>query len=808
MIMLSNLHYSVRMLLKNPSFAIVAIITLAVGIGANAAIFSFVNGLLFRPVSGVERPDRLVAVFTSDYSSGTYGASSYPDYLDFQKQSEVFEDLAAYEGDSFTLSGVENAAEVRTALVTSNYFQVLGVSAQLGRTLRSDDQEESIVVLSPAFWKRHFGGDTSVVGRSITLNDKPYTIIGVAAESFHGLRFGWQPEIWMSMSAKIKEGGRGNRGFGITGRLRDGVSVQQAQAELSTIAGRLAREYPETNRGTLAQPNAPRSVSVVPEARVITEGNNGIRVVTMLLFVVVAIVLLIACANVANLFLARASARRREFAIRLALGASRWQLIRQLLTESTLLALLGGVAGLLVAFWTAGLIPALFSSGEMTDLDVSADWRVLLFTGAVSILTGILFGITPAIQASRPQLISTLKDDQIAPILGRRRLGFRGLLVTAQVALSVLLLVAAGLFLRSLRNAVTFNPGFENRNLLIASLTVGRNLTKPQLANFFQDLTDNLSAEPGVRSVSLTRVEPLSGGGERRNVVIEGYQPRPNEDTELNTNVVGLNFFNTIGIPIVAGRDFGAGDREGAAGVVVVNEEFAQRYFPGSSPLGKHVRVDSEGQFLEIVGLVRTAKHRDLRELPLPIIYLPLAQEMQGDMTLVVRTMGEPSSLRGNIRDVVQRINRNVPVASVKTISEQINEVLAPDRTMALLLAIFGAAALLLATVGIYGVVAYAVSQRTHEIGIRMALGARSADVWRLMVRDGMTMAVIGLAIGLTGAFAITRVISSLLFGVKPTDLITFLIVTLGLLFVAFVASYLPARRATKVDPLAALRCE
>jgi putative ABC transport system permease protein len=806
--MFPNLQYSVRMLWKNPSFSIVAVITLALGIGANATIFSFVNGLLFRPISGVERPDRLVAIFTSDYSSGTYGRSSYPDYLDFQQQSNVFTDLALYDNDSFTLSGANNAEEVKTAVVTSNYFQVLGVGAQLGRTFRTQDNEESAVVLSAAFWKRHFGSDASVVGRAITFNDRPYTVIGVAAESFHGLRFGWQPEIWVPMSAKLKDSGRGNRSFGITGRLRDGVSLQQAQAQITTIADRLAHEYPETNMGTLAQPHSPRPVSVVPEARIVADGNNGIRFITVLLFVVVGIVLLIACANVANLFLARASSRRPEFAIRLALGASRWQLIRQLLTESILLALLGGVAGLVIAFWTASLIPTLFSRNEITDLDLSADWRVLLFTGAVSIFTGILFGITPAIQASNPQLISTLKDEQSAPIFGRRRLGFRGLLVTAQVALSVLLLVAAGLFLRSLHNAVTFNPGFENRNLLIAPLTVGRNLTKPQLANFSQEVTDNMSAEPGVRSVSLTKVEPLSGGGQRRNVVIEGYQPRPNEDTELNTNVVGLNFFNTMGIPIVGGRDFNSGDREGTGGVVVVNEEFAQRYFPNGSPLGKHVRVDSEGPFLEIVGVVRTAKHRDLRELPLPIVYLPLAQEMQGDMTLLVRTVGEPASLRDNIRSVVQRINRNVPIASIKTINEQINEALAPDRTMALLLAIFGAAALLLASVGIYGVVAYAVSQRTHEIGIRMALGARSADVLRLVVRDGMTMAVVGVAIGLAGAFAITRVIGSLLFGVTPTDLFTFLIVTLGLLSVALVASYVPARRATKVDPLEALRYE
>ena len=798
------------MLWKSPSFTIVTVITLAIGIGANATIFSFINGLLLRPIAGVEQPDRLVAIYTSDYSSGAYGGSSYPDYLDFRAQASAFTDLAAYDGDSFILSGNESAVRLRTSLVTSNYFQVLGVKSQLGRTLQAEDDlagAPNVVVLSAPVWKQHFGGDVSVIGRAVTLNEKLYTIVGVAAESFHGLRLGSQPDIWVPMYAKLKDNERGNRGFGITGRLREGVSIKQAQAQLTTIAKHLAEAYPETNMGTLADPKSPRLVTVLPEARINAEGNSPFRAVTVLLFVVVGIVLLIACANVANLFLARASTRRREFAVRLALGASRWKLIRQLLAESMVLALIGGAAGLIVAFWTARLLPSFFAA-DANELDLSVDWRVLLFTAAVSLLTGILFGLAPAIQSSRPDLVSSLKDEKSGPSFRGRRFGFRGLLVVAQVALSVLLLVGAGLFLRSLRNAISFDPGFDNRNLLLAPMIVGQNLTKPQLESFYQQLTQQVSATPGVRSVSLTKVEPLSGGGQRRGIVIEGYQPRPNEDSELNTNVVSVDYFNTMGIPVLKGRDFNSADKQGGPGAVIVNEEFAQRYFTGADALGKHLRTDSKGPFLEIVGVVGTVRHRNLREIPLPIVYLPLAQEMQGNMTMVVRANSDPASLRPAVRSIVHQIDRNVAITHIRTISEQIDLSLAADRTMALMLGIFGGAALLLASVGIYGVVSYIVAQRTHEIGIRMALGATTPDVLKLVVREGMSLAIVGVAIGIVGAFGLMRLIGSLLFGLTPTDLPTFVVVTFVLLLIAFIACYVPASRATKVDPLKALRYE
>ena len=809
-----SLHHSARIFWKSPGFAFVAVLTLALGIGANATIFSFINGLLLRPLAGVERPDRLVGIYTSDYSSGLYGESSYPDYLDFRQQANAFADLAAYEGAALNLVGPDGAERLRGAYVTSNYFDVLGVRASVGRTLRAQDDTRGAppsVVISYGLWQRHFGGDSAVVGRAATLNNRAYTIVGVTAETFRGLRLGAPPEVWLPLTEESAEqlAGRGDRGLGITGRLRDGVTIEQAQIQITTIADRLAYAYPQTNMGTLEQPNSPRPMSVVREARIVPSKQKAVRRVTMLLLIVVGLVLLIACANVANLLLARASTRRREIAIRLALGASRWRLIRQLLTESIFLASIGGAAGLFVSFWTAGLVPTIFPPGEASGLDLSMDWRVLGFTVAVSLLTGVLFGLAPALQTSRPNLVSALKDDQSGSSRRQTRFGLRGVLVTAQIAVSLLLLIGAGLFLRSLRNAVTFDPGFDAHNLLFASLaTGGLERTKAQTQAFYQQLLESLSAQPGVRSVSLTRVVPLGGGGQRRGVLIEGYQPRPNEDTELNTNVVGLNYFDTLGIPVVQGRDFNVTDKAGSPGVVIVNEEFAQRYFPNRSAVGKRVRTDSEGSYLEIIGVARTAKYRDLREVSLPFVYIPLAQEMQGDMTLVVRTTNEPASMRSIVRNELQHINRSVPVFAVKTITEQIDAALSPDRMVALLLALFGAVALLLASIGIYGVVSYAVAQRTHEIGIRMALGARTTDVLGLVIRNGMSLALVGVVVGLVGAYLLTRLLAGLLFGITPTDLGTFALVTLGLLLVALTACYIPARRATKVEPLVALRNE
>ncbi len=806
-----DIRYGIRSLLKRPGSTAVAVITLAIGIGANAAIFSFVNGLLLRPLTGVQRPERLVGIYTSDFSSGPYGTSSYPDYLDFRRQAEAFTDLAAYEGAVLNLAGGDTAERLRGAYVTGNYFDVLGVGALVGRTLRSQDDSQASAnpaVISYGLWQRRFGANPTVVGRSLTLNNCAYTIIGVTAESFRGLRLGAPPEVWLPLTPESKDGSRGDRGLRITARLRDGVAIEQGQAQISAIADRLAVAYPKTNMGTLAQPDAPRPMSVVPEARIDPRMQVSVRRVTSLLLVVVGLVLLIACANVANLLLSWASSRRREIAIRLALGASRGRLIRQLLTESILLALIGGAAGLCVGLWTADLIPTFFPPGEASGLDLSLDWRVLAFTTTVTLVTGVLFGLAPALQASGPDVVSSLKDEK-GQARGRMRFGLRNVLVTAQIAMSVLLLIGAGLFLRSLRAAVKFDPGFEAQHLVLASLeTDGTGMSTTQTQSFYQQLLERVGSQPGVRSVSLTKVVPLSGGGQRRNVFIEGYQPQPNEDTELNTNIIDLNYFDTLGITVVQGRDFKAQDRAGSSGVVVINEELAQRFYPGQSAVGKRLRTDSKGPYLEIIGVVRTAKYRNLREAPLPFIYIPLAQEMQSNMTLLVRTTNDPASMLPAMRSELQALDRNVPVYAVKTMTEQIDAALSADRMTTMLLGIFGGAALLLAAVGLYGVMSYSVARRTHEIGVRMALGAQTLDVLSLVVKNGMTLSLIGLAIGLATAFAFTRMMATLLFEVTPTDVMTYAIVSVGLLLVALLACYIPARRATKVDPLVALRYE
>jgi len=463
---------------------------------------------------------------------------------------------------------------------------------------------------------------------------------------------------------------------------------------------------------------------------------------------------------------------------------------------------------LLITQWTTRLLPKFFPEDIAGGLDVSMDWRVLVFTLGVSVFTGVLFGLTPALQATRVNLLPSLKADAQSDISGRRRIGLRDALVISQLALSLVLLISAALFVRSLQSAVNFDPGFASQKLLMASMETGTaNLDETQGAAFYQQTLERINSFPGVQAASLSTIVPLSGGGQRRMMYLEGYQPKPNEDTELNTNVVGLNYFNTMGIPIVAGRDFNAQDRKGSPRVVIVNEEVARRYYGGNA-VGKRLQIGSHTPYIEIVGVARTAKYRDLREQPLPFVYIPMGQEYQSSMTLMVRTTGEPALLAGSVRKEIQALNKNVPVFSVQTMTEHIANQIAADRMIAVLLSIFGGGALLLAAIGIYGVVSYSVAQRTHEIGIRIALGAEQRDILKLIVGQGMVLVFVGAGIGLLLAFALTWALQSLLFGVSATDPLTFSVVLLVLIGVALLACYLPARRATKVDPLVALRYE
>jgi predicted permease len=810
-----DLRYGARMLWKSPGFTGVAVVVLALGIGANTTIFSLINGLLLRPLVGVEAPERLAAVYTSDFSSGRYGSSSYPDYISFRDEAHAFEGLAAHESAVASLTGDDEPQRLRGETVTGNYFKVLGVGAFAGRTLLPEDETAAsgnpVVVISHNLWQRRFNSDPTIINRTINLDGRAHTVVGVAAENFGGLHMGLPPEFWQPMPPQPNDPSeRGSRGLQVVGRLKEGATLEEANAQLTAIAARLAQDFPDTNRGTLERPNEPRPVVAVRASRFGPQQRQTIAGVTGMLMLMVGLVLLIACANVANLLLARASVRRREIAIRLALGSGRLRLVRQLLTESMCLALLGGLFGLLLTLWTSDFLPKFFPAEDAGGLDLSVDWRVLSFTLGLSVLTGLLFGLAPALQASRPDLLSALKDDTAAPeVHGFGRFGLRNVLVVMQVALSLVLLICAGLFMRSLRAASITDPGFDAENVLVTRMeTRGVKMEREEEQLFYRRVQEQVSTLPNVRSNALAYIIPISGGGMRTSVVIEGYQPKPKEDTELNTNIITPNYFKTLGIPILQGRDFSAEDTQGAPGVVIINEEFARRYFSGASPLGKRIRVGSDGPYLEVIGVAKNAKYRGLLEEPLPFFYRPLAQKRMESMSLIVRTDGDPLTVLPSVRAELKNLNKNLTLYQINTLSAQLSEALSNERMVAVLLSVFGMAALLLAAVGLYGVMSYAVARRTHEIGVRMALGAQTGDIMKLVLRQGMILLLIGSLVGLAAAFALTRLMASLLYGVSATDPATFAGITLLLASVALLACYIPARRATKVDPMVALRYE
>jgi putative ABC transport system permease protein len=811
-----DIRYGVRMLLKSPGFTIVAVLSLALGIGANTAIFSIVSTFLFAPLP-VDEPSRLVAISTSDVKNPGPMPMSHLNFLDYRDKNEAFSDILAYSFAPVSYSGGSGEAKQLFALVASgNYFDVLGVKAAHGRTFFPDEDKtpgtHPVAVVSYASWQRDFGADPNLVGKTISLNRQDFTVVGIAPKDFTGTDLFGSPDLWvpMMMHQQIQPAMtwyNQRRGLFLLaiGRLKPGMTIEQAQSSMSALGSQLEQEYRADNEG--------RNVKLVPllTARKDPGGDGEPALISGSLMGVALIVLLIACANVTNLLLARGTKRTREISIRLAIGASRARLIRQLMTESLVLSTVGGIAGFLVAFWSKDLLQAFVPFGEgPNEADTGLDPQALLFAIGMAALSGIVFGLAPALQASKPDLVPTLKGEiTVAGAPRGLRFNLRKALVVAQVALSLFALITAGLFVRSLQKAQEVNPGFNTENVLLMAFDLGREgYSEPQGKNFQRQLVERVGTLPGVQALTIARDRPF-GGGFQRSVFIEGQEPAPGgRGVLVQTNNIGLKFFETMGIPILKGRDFTEQDSEAAPKTLIINEAMAERFWPGADPVGKRLKLFGDQDFREVVAIVRDSKYNSLTERRRPFMYIPLLQEYAGQFNLHARTSSDPQGLVSPVRDAIQGIDSRLAPLNIQTLSERVDNSLGDQRTQATLLGTFGVLALVLAAVGLYGVMAYSVAQRTREIGIRMALGAQRRHVLGLVLKQGVMLVSAGVVVGLGAAFAATRLIANLLFGVSAVDPVAFAGTSVLLIVVALLASYIPARRATKVDPLIALRYE
>jgi putative ABC transport system permease protein len=803
--LLSDARYALRNLLRRPTFTLIAVVTLALGIGANTAIFSAINALLLKPLPFPEL-DRVVAIWDKLPSRGVmHNEVTVANYLDWQSQTQSFEQLALYRWWSANLTGIDPPERIQGFLVTANFLDVTGMKPIMGRTFSSEENQpgkDQVAVITHSLWQRRFGGDPNILDKTITVNSIVRRIIGVMPERFN---FPKGAEIYapLQMTPELMKS-RGNHGYYVIGRLKQGASITGAQAEIDNVSARLEQQYPETNKGWGA--------TVFP---IVADTVRTYDTALWVMMAAVGFVLLIACANVANLMLARASGRQKEIAVRTALGASRWRIVRQLLTESVIVALVGGALGVLIGFWG---VDALRAANPADAAKYAPGWyqlginpTVLLFTLGLSLVSGIVFGLAPALQMSKPNLNDSLKEGTRGTT-GTSHL-LRSSLVVFEVALSLVLLVGAGLLIRSFLSLLKTDPGFNPDHVLTMNLVLPGAKYKDETARaaFYNDLIQRVKAQPGVQSAAVVNYLPLGGSNSSDSYLVEGEpQPAPGQEHDGRYRVATPDYFRTMEISIVRGRGFTEQDKAGAPPVVIVNETLARKHWPGQDPLGKRIRFYGpleKAPWMEVVGVIKDVKH----ELNIPIepeYYLPHAQDAWNAMVLVARTSVEPASLAGALRQQVWAIDKDQPVFDVKTMYEVRSMSVALYSFSSVMLGIFAGVALVLAAVGIYGVMAFVVTQRTQEIGIRMALGARTADVLKLVVKHGMKLALIGIVIGLAGSWALTRFIEKLLVGVQPTDLLTFSLVSAGLLLAAFVACYLPARRATKVDPLVALRYE
>jgi predicted permease len=798
---LRDASYSVRVLIKNYAFTIVVIATLALGIGANTAIFSFANGILLRPLP-YPQSERLVVLDETALKRGIDSMSvSYPNFLDWQEQNKVFEDIGIYFGASrFALSGAGEPVEVRGFYISHGLFEILRVSPQLGRTFTANEDrpdEDAVVILGNNLWQRNFGGDPNIIGRKITISNRARTVVGVMPPGF---RFPQVSDMWVPVALTTKTFTRTDHGLNSIARLKDGVSINEAQAELTNIAARIEQQNPVTNEGL--------GVKVTSLHDTLT---GDYREALIILLGVVGCVLLVACVNVANLMLARATARQKEFALRAALGASRWRIMRQLLVESLLLASVGGVAGFILSIWALRLLLKAIPIQLPFWMNFGIDLRVLGFTAGITLLTGLLFGAAPALQTSRVDLNDTLKEGGRGSAGVRARA--RSLLVVTEIALSLVVLVGAGLMIQSFLRLKRVHIGLNAHNVLTASISLPRSKYKEdeQRAAFFKQLVERVSNLPGVEAASATATVPLSGDGWGRSLTVEGFPVLPvGQAPMIQHTVVTPGYFRTMNIPLLAGRDFNDTDAKDSPDVTIIDERLAREYWPNESPIGKRIRFgppEDNEPWHTIVGVVGSVRHQRMQEDTRKSVYLPHRKMPVGGLALMARTTSNPEDLAGAIRREVAQLDPDLPM-SVSTMDEVVAESIWQPRLYATLFGAFAGGALLLALIGIYGVMAFLVQTRTHEIGVRMALGASTRDVFKLIVGRGMKLTAVGVLIGLAGAIALTRLMHSLLFNTSATDPVTFILISLLLAVAAFLACYLPARRAAKVDPLIALRYE
>jgi predicted permease len=814
--LVQDLRFTGRMLRKSPGLTAAAALSLALGIGANTAVFTFVNALLF-PTLPVREPHRLISVYTRTDKAAYYLPTSYPNYQDYRRLNTVFADVAAHLRLPLSLGRGQDSERILGEIVTANYFSTLGVTPMLGRAFLPEEDTGSgtgaVAVASHALWKGRFHEDPALVGKQVTLDGHAFTVVGVAPEGFRGTAVGAAVQMWVPMmmhpqvmstySAAVDQ--RRSLLFEVTGRLHPKFGLQEAQAAMRTLARQLEQEYPEANKG--------RTLSLVPllQARLNPNARGVVVLSSGFLLVVVGLVLLIACVNLANLMLAKTAARQREIGVRVALGASRGRLLRQFLTESLTLSLLGGVLGLIFAAWATRFLWGLRPPALATIvLDLEPNLRVLLFTLGVAVVTGLAFGLTPALRASRADVVAALKEKEGSLGSGPRHFRMRNVLVVSQVCGSVVLAIVAALFVRSLREAHHIDPGFAVEDVLVMSLEPGLyGYDEVQGQALYRQVVERARGLAGVRSATLAAQVPM-GGGSVRTVLLEGREEPASAESGkyVLVNTVGTRYFETVGIPLMQGRDFTDRDREGSPRVAIVNETMAQQYWPGQSALGSRFKFEGQEHHWEVTGIARDSKYSSLGEKAQAFAYVPLEQSYVPGVSLHLRTSGDPAASAAALRIEIQRVDDNVPPTGVQTLREHLSASLWLPRMGAVLLGFFGLIGVVLTVVGLYGVMANAVARRTHEIGIRMALGGTSRHVLALVLKQGMVLVVVGVIVGLAAAAAVTRVLARLLYGVGATDPATFVGAAALLIAVGALATYIPAKYATRVDPMVAVRDE